>query len=733
MANQYVDFKTAQDSGTAHDTSIQPIQDGEAVTADALNRPAQLLRARTEVLRGEVEALKYLADADRAFTLEGAGKVTWTADDTRGTFALEAGGRIVLRPFLAPHSNTQAQATLPIAEGVLATLTTQRAAWQGANRIQLTLRVGTAEALGISGTIDVQEVSGSAPMDALELRVVTDTPWGEVQTTVNAHLVFTSRQLTLSVPEAHLATGVAVSLNGTLRMLAGGLDAEAHELTAVDFGNFFATPDNHMLEGDVLAVGYDALVLPLGGGRRQSKDDMTSVGANLFLLRRFPEKAPGALPLCRVVRQDGKLVLLFINQTALYPGATLPLLSNAYSAYAELSAKTNDDQTTTQGQLVLHSSSAPDNAATLDYDTLTTLTEGGDATLLHSHEAQAASAIPFATAKQWLDGQGLTATTVKAAVDEIVTDLSDAAGSKRVGHTTSGTVHGALTAVDGRITEHLNDTVGAHAASAIRFTPVLTPSITAVNKPNVQEALAYHIYPGYDTIDNVQYHRLAHLAANIRYEAPPAGLTTYIASAGHVQGALESLDVALKATSDALTTHDHASVYAPIVHTHTGVYAPVVHSHEGAYAAITHNHNNDYVQRAKVYQNLWVDGNEFRMDLRQGGTDNSLSISTIVRLRLPSGATLRSITPYGITGAVSHTVVLEALNPGTRDWDAVHTLTWEMGDNLTATKSFPSEYTNSDGNALQLRVTLSGIGNPTLMQLKGLVLNYNPGINGWVA
>ena len=78
----------------------------------------------------------------------------------------------------------------------------------------------------------------------------------------------------------------------------------------------------------------------------------------------------------------------------------------------------------------------------------------------------------------WADGTGITATRVKTALDEILTDLAATSGAPKVGAAattgtpnslTAGTAKSQLDALLGFINTHINVASGAHAASAVSY------------------------------------------------------------------------------------------------------------------------------------------------------------------------------------------------------------------------------------------------------------------------
>lgn len=374
MARQNIDYTTSAlnppnapvdddlDTGTTTDDAVRPIADGEPAQGAVFKRPSENLRTRTEIIREELNQLKFMSDADKAMLLTSTGDITWNGVGT-GTFVPTQ--PLILKPFLAPDSSTMSrlvicaitQAQITIRTKVTG-ITGQRRAYNGANDI----------------TIDFQPVSvGTGAI------IVTTTGDGN-----RVHVQYDSNAVTYTTAAADSLTGfcqqfnlsaVAVSLgleavyegNGTppevgfptppsfvaaskldtyisapekaTRYMSGATDAEKHIIPAGNFATFFSADGgtlNKLIEGDVLCVWYDALVddpPSTYGGRRQSLSEppespsSTIPAASLFLLRRFPARLPGALPIATVI--NGQLI--FISGRVFNVGETGPLVSSGAS------------------------------------------------------------------------------------------------------------------------------------------------------------------------------------------------------------------------------------------------------------------------------------------------------------------------------------------------------------------------------------------------------------------
>ena len=381
MSRQHVDFTTSAnsppnapaddglDTGETNNAAVRPINDGEPAQGAVFKRPSENLRTRSEITRDELEKLKYLSDADRALLLTSVSSVTWAGIGGPGTFSLTGGPQtMVLKPFMAPDvssasrlkicANTASQITIRTRQNGVSG---QPRAYNGANKISFDFQpvdTGTGAVIitvtgspadnfhvqfdsnAISGTTVQQMLNylnnaivtpGGAAFVAAGLEAVVDgtgTPTEVGFPTPPAPIVANKVYLTLTVPEQ------------ATRYMSGAADAEKHHITQTHLTSFF-TPDNYLLEGDVICVRYDDQVMPLDGGRRQSINEAPEnkaavAGANLFLMRRFPERLPGALPLCAVVNGT----LIFVNGRSFLAGETGPLVA-AGASYQGSNASPN--------------------------------------------------------------------------------------------------------------------------------------------------------------------------------------------------------------------------------------------------------------------------------------------------------------------------------------------------------------------------------------------------------
>jgi hypothetical protein len=359
MTTQNVDYAASpvpaatQDTGGTDAAAIRPILNGEVATQATLQRPDENLRARTEVIRRELEALKYLADADRALHMQiepAPGAVTWNGTVAGGgggdgKFTITTAKNLVVRPLLAPALSTPAKIvnrTVRLqTNSVVAFGIDPPRAYSGANKISVQFAGGDGQALAVS-------VSGT-PANKLRVTVNTNPGTGTTKTALidylNADATFQGLGLTASLDSGVGSDIFAPSVTFVdgdpedYAVFAGAADAERHVITQAGLANFFAQPAdvNLLQEGDVLAIGYDQLVNPTPGvytGRRQSLADAPEsvenvVDDNLFIVRLHPEKLPIAIPVAMVfdnqlILADGTVATPSVETALTGGGGTLP-------------------------------------------------------------------------------------------------------------------------------------------------------------------------------------------------------------------------------------------------------------------------------------------------------------------------------------------------------------------------------------------------------------------------
>ena len=567
MSRQHVEFLVAgtdKDSGEEDLTAIRPVADGEPAQAAVIKRPSENLRTRTEFIRTELENLKYLSDADRALILTGTGSVTWAGLPT-GTFTTTQ--PITLKPFLAPNISTASRLVIGLGTASQITirtrqdgLTGQPRAYDGANEISFDFTpvdTGTgAVVITVDGTPAnnfhvqydnnvtsgtlcsglISALNGNTPFANAGLEAVMENPYPCVPL-----------EYGFPTPPAPVIGGkVACSAGEQLRrFMAGAADAEKHNITQAHLTTFFAADGgtlNKLIEGDVLCLRYDDLVMAAYGGRRQSLDELPEdkadlAGLNLFLMRRFPERLPGALPFATV--QNG--LLIFVNGLTLASGSTAPLTSgsswyqgsnanpNSWANSTGIAAGSFEDALDNVIQ-ALGSVTAPSGAHVVGIPAITgtggaagtfstsaggihgaisNIVSGANAHINLGTAAHAATAISAATVTASPDS--LATITAAGQIGELLTahnaHRNNATGAHAGSAISAPTVSAspnslATITATGQIGElltahnaHLNDTTNAHVGSAIGVSPLVgTPTslATGTAEGQISELLTVH-------------------------------------------------------------------------------------------------------------------------------------------------------------------------------------------------------------------------------------------------
>jgi hypothetical protein len=348
MADQNVHFEdiSGGDTGERADAAaILPYAAGEKVKAAILDRPLENLRGRTEILRSEIEDLKYLVDSNiRWIISSGANtgaasghsqpKVVSRPSPVLGTFTLSEAA-IVLQPINTPKEDNKTSATYTFGGGT-STLTFStslfgyeqpkggganpfpRGTWQ-----RVKWSNAAASTLGANHCTVVLEGN---PVHILHITVAT-----EETTTVaelHAQLDLTTSMATFGFTEV-VATGTETDIISWAditnvsddAMFLNTVDREMHYLTKVQIDAYF-TAYGALADGDTLSIGFPFLVDPetpvTKGGRRQATPTSLSGSPNtevsssqLFVSSTAPYLTPLSIPICKRVGSD----LIFIDGT----------------------------------------------------------------------------------------------------------------------------------------------------------------------------------------------------------------------------------------------------------------------------------------------------------------------------------------------------------------------------------------------------------------------------------
>ena len=314
----FVDFSAnAVDANQDAEADIQPWADGQAVKAtvvtDALRRPDDNLRKRTEMLRGVLDDHSYLLDADRHIFLKGS-TVAWNATTGIPLFT----GDLYIIPALTVGEPTVNVPPVGIARGtadlldpsntpILQLLSTLYS-YEGGDRWNVEVRSGLALSVVVTGfTVLITVVDSSTTQLALLTAIQSAITAGSLEFSVS----------TL----AGYSVGAYVKSTQAKQYFAGNWDSEAHVVTAAGLGSFFGTPANALQSGDSLCIRYDVVNETASpGGRRQSLPELTDTNADalLFNSRIHPEYLHNSIPICKVISGQ----LHFINGNHISHGTT---------------------------------------------------------------------------------------------------------------------------------------------------------------------------------------------------------------------------------------------------------------------------------------------------------------------------------------------------------------------------------------------------------------------------
>jgi hypothetical protein len=486
----FIDYtEVGGDTGQADSDSVLPYDSGEELIEEVLNRPVDTLRLRTERIRGVVDDLLYLRDADRQTLLAGPGQVNWpgAAPGNSGIPTLSA--NLYLIPFLTPGNSGNTppigsmfgSVTLTKVGGAAGiTVTSRRRNYEGGNRFNLTVVSGGANAAVLQGTPPRNVLVTAAPSATL----------GALIPLINALVDEQGTQPLTAALAGGAGSGDIITSPQAQQYIQGNWDAEGHVLTPAAFSSFFATPSNVLQEGDTLAVWYAALTedpsnpstLGALGGRRQSipENSNTTVPAgSLFNTRMHPERLSNALPICKVI--NGQLIL--IDGTSIDAGSTGIAVGQTNASdihYAGGSAwadGTANPATTVEAQLdkvITDLAGTSDGPARLHaIASGVFMTAGTLRAQLNQLDAALSGVVNNGALENWADGTTNPAAPLITQVGKIVHDLGDSAvdGASRIhslaggNYMTPGTVAQNLAQLDGVIR-----TYGFRAAAAVRFT-----------------------------------------------------------------------------------------------------------------------------------------------------------------------------------------------------------------------------------------------------------------------
>lgn len=330
-------FEGGADTGEATTDSIVPVVNGEDIAIATVNRPTEVLRARTETLRADAGYTAWARDADRALTYHlVGGTLTWTgaADPLdvnygasyptypKGRLILSGAAKMLVAPMFGPGTARGEQApSLSNVEDQVSVDWPSRFAYASAGTALDGIDFVSARHVFDGGnniTVAASSLSGNGPVQVIvngngavadyavqpgqdDIVVVFD-PLNAANTiqhvidAINAHPV-ASQLVTADLWDG--ANGASLAYAFSVE-LTNGLDSVVHEINDVNLAGFFNNdPGNLLREGDVLAIAYETIRV-----RRRSVEatgDHVVQAIQLINMSVERERAVNALPIGRVV------------------------------------------------------------------------------------------------------------------------------------------------------------------------------------------------------------------------------------------------------------------------------------------------------------------------------------------------------------------------------------------------------------------------------------------------
>jgi hypothetical protein len=500
--DEQTDYTAAGDNNQNTAASIQPIAGGENLWQAVLNRTAENLRKRTEVLRQVTDDLRYFADYDRVLLCRAENTTFTFTNQPDGHVLAMTGGPLWVYPALTPGRLSGGRTRgarmfvqnglywLPYA-GTLGVndlsfvATAQFTGMRGyedcenfdtvgsgfslgGNRLQITLVANPAVAGGvISATVT------GAPETLITITYGTLTP-----TYISQIIAYIASDTTSQggYGLAHMIRGVTTLTAGpasttvpptiTNAMFQGGYDAEAHQITAVQLTTFFNALDsvvyhNRLQEGESLAISFVAGPVERGsgimqGGRRQSLFDLptgrtgttmdNTPSLNIFNTGREPEKIPGSVPIGKMI--DGKFV--FIDGTVVGPSAiSLGESAITLGRLAAYSAPSGASLVGYAGSGPFHADAA---VAPGPLGATSSLAAGGLETVLDAFVSALADATINQSGARRIGGESLAA-TVSTGNGSNQLPLSAGSLRQQLNQVLNGTYAGRPVGVNGRVNE----------------------------------------------------------------------------------------------------------------------------------------------------------------------------------------------------------------------------------------------------------------------------------------
>lgn len=356
VVSPYVDFTSSTDTNRDEEAAIQPCQNLEPIRAtnvtDSMRRPQDNLRQRTELLRGNIDDLLYLSNADRVGMLFDPGScvISWdgtVANGGSGIFTISS--NLYHMPFATvgnsgntpPVGGAFGKLTLARADDVaIIRITSVLPSWAGGDRVSCTVVGGASLDCVILGDYDI-------------ILTIVDGTTTRLQAITKLNAVIGGIGTATAIAGAD---NDIVKTSQAKRYAVGNWDSEAHVLTAANIASFFGNAANKLKEGDSLCVWY-ANIIENGatGGRRQATPENTNTtipAGSYFNSSVNPERLYNCIPICKVINNR----LRFVDGTIVLPNTAVGLggaLANsiAYGGGPAWLDGTTNPATTVENQL----------------------------------------------------------------------------------------------------------------------------------------------------------------------------------------------------------------------------------------------------------------------------------------------------------------------------------------------------------------------------------------------
>lgn len=368
-------FLTPDDTDINELDSVQPITYGEDAAPLNWNRPTDRLRERSERLRVGVNENAYLIDESTRITIssssvtvdwdgswDGSGTAPAPGLDDSGSFALS--GDIAVTTLLSSGAARLGPPDPLIYGGgaggfssIFSWMDSSDAGPSGTNTIRVVSKIFSHEG---GDWVDFEVVDAGTNLVSPIVEVLGEPPvsGGDGFAPRKAHIKVSISDGTTNVTtiaEVISAVQGNVDANAILEVydhpitpsaatsdpmwtiaktrLTRGLNAVVFEITQSNLASFFtSTDDKRLREGDCLAISFADL--QTRRGNILEKGSISIQPDELVNLSYTPEKAAGAIPICRVVNGD----LHFVNGTVIqkFTAATpLPRLLQNHSSSIE--------------------------------------------------------------------------------------------------------------------------------------------------------------------------------------------------------------------------------------------------------------------------------------------------------------------------------------------------------------------------------------------------------------